>query len=272
MPEQRPATDAPGRAVEATIERIRETLLTDCDPDTLNEIRAAFRSKIPFRLRSYAAALLILEASTSPARGGRGEGRRKEARQRQEPNRQDQARQKQPREQRKRDQVEQAVASPLPSEDDRPRFEGEGTTLFFGMGKRQRLYPRVLLRILMENGGLAPESIGDIRSFDNYSFADIDPLRTEDLVAALEGFAFRGRALPVSKARKRGEPRIEDDERELHRTTQGDQEEIGSDAAGEYEGDEDFDDSSSLDGDFADQDEGSPDGFEEDDAEPKPAD
>jgi len=90
-------------------------------------------------------------------------------------------------------------------EEQRPRLQGEGTTIFFGMGKRQRLYSRVLLRVLSEEGGLALEDIGDIRSFDNYSFADVAPERAEELIAALASFEFRGRVLPVNKARKRGE-------------------------------------------------------------------
>ena len=51
----------------------------------------------------------------------------------------------------------------------------ERVTLFFSMGKRQRLYPRILIDLLIEVAGLAPIAIGEVRAFDNYSFADIDP-------------------------------------------------------------------------------------------------
>ena len=211
MPEQRPAPDAPGRAVEATIERIKEELGAFGDPESLNRIRAEFRKQIPLRLRSYAAALLILEASN-----GRQDSRkaRKDGAKNREDDRKKSSTQRQPKGERRVEEVkkdesrrddgrreeakrrERPEGQALPSEEQRPRFHGEGVTVFFGMGKRQRLYPRVLLRILTEEGGLANEEIGDIRSFDNYSFADIDPARAEALIASLDGTAFRGRGNP----------------------------------------------------------------------------
>ncbi len=265
MPEHRPAPDAPSRAVDATIERIRDALLGDCDPETLNEIRAAFRRKIPLRLRSYAAALLILEASGGGKKASRGDGRQQQKKARQEPKgrKEEEPKQRPPR----ADQKKEGPASDAPaalSEETRPRFEGEGTTVFFGMGKRQRLYPRVLLRILMENGGLVPEAIGDIRSFDNYSFADVDPLKAEELIVALASFAFRGRALPVNKARKRGEARPEGEgspesapAREFRPESPfhgSDFEEAPDEDTGSY--DDNYDNGDGLSDDFTDRDEG----------------
>lgn len=207
MPEHRPGPDAPGRAALATIERIKQAIVSHPDPETLNEIRAAFRREIPLHLRSYAAALLILEAAPTSGQGRDGrrnskkpEGRKTEGRQ--------------GRESPKGEKSRKEPGKPAPRPDappqeprldeNRPRYTGEGTTIFLGMGKRQRLYPRVLYRILTEDAHLAPEEIGDIRSFDNYSFADVDPLCAEALITSLDGYAFRGRGLPVSKARKRG--------------------------------------------------------------------
>jgi hypothetical protein len=201
MPEHRPAPDAPDRAVDAVIDRILENLASPPDPDFLNRVRAEFRRRVPFHLRSYAAAALILETA---GHGGKG------------PKRGGQKRQEEPRsngrgdEKRRGPEKQQPGRRPAPvpeskPEENRPRYSGEGTTVFFGMGKRQRLYPRVLLHILCEEGGLASEEIGDIRSFDNYSFADVAPEKAEALIARLDGVEFRGRGIPVSKARKRGE-------------------------------------------------------------------
>lgn len=194
MPEHRPAPDAPGRAALATIERIKREIASHPDPETLNEIRAAFRREIPLSLRSYAAALLILEASSPKGKDGRKPNGR-QAR--------DVPKAEKPRKEGSKPRAEAPAPEPRLDEN-RPRYEGEGTTIFFGMGKRQRLYPRVLYRILTEDAHLSPEEIGDIRSFDNYSFADIDPLCADSLVTSLDGYAFRSRVLPVSKARKRG--------------------------------------------------------------------
>jgi hypothetical protein len=268
MPEHRPAPDAPGRAVDATIARISEELVSFDDPEKLNEIRAAFKRKIPLRLRSYAAALLILEASeskggkrnqghkteTDKAERGKDKRREGEGRKLERPAKEG----KESREARPEPQV-----SNIPSEETRPRYKGEATTLFFGMGKRQRLYPRVLLRILTEEGGLAYEEIGDIRSFDNYSFADIDPAKAEALIAALESVVFRGRKLPVGKARKRGEsPAAEGAGRGTELETVRDVEEELARAedeaveASDSSYDQSFDDADDLSEDFTDQDEG----------------
>ena len=226
MPEHRQAPEAVNQqAVRATIQRIKAEITSHPDPDTLNEIRAAFRREIPLHLRSYAAALLILEASGTARSGRRNEGRQAEGRRdkgngrqaderkkegrknegRQAEGRKPEGRKSEGRQAEGGEQKSQQARGPeMPSEETRPRFRGEGTTVFFGMGKRQRLYPRVLLRILTEEGGLSFEEIGDIRSFDNYSFADLDPLCADGLIAGLDGKPFRGRGLPVSKARKRG--------------------------------------------------------------------
>lgn len=287
MPEQRPAPDAPGRAVDATIARISETLASYDDPERLNAIRAAFKKKIPLRLRSYAAALLILEASEEKtgrkndsrkgesAKAGKDRRREGEAKSGERP-----ARDK--REAKPREQKPEATSPALPSEENRPRYRGEATTLFFGMGKRQRLYPRVLLRILTEDGGLAFEEIGDIRSFDNYSFADIDPLKAEELIAKLDGFAFRGRKLPVGKARKRGESPTDEELQDEREAAPGQQaegeanlEELGSPIEGEYDDasdtgyNESYDDAENLSDDFTDQDEGLVDAEEKDIPEPE---
>jgi len=228
MPEHRQAPEAVNQqAVRATIQRIKAEITSHPDPETLNEIRAAFRREIPLHLRSYAAALLILEASGTTRSGRRNEGRQTEGRQagqaegrrdkgkgrqadeRNKEGRKNEGRQAEGRKPESRGEgggqkAQQPRGPEMPSEETRPRFRGEGTTVFFGMGKRQRLYPRVLLRILTEEGGLSFEEIGDIRSFDNYSFADLDPLCADGLIAGLDGKPFRGRGLPVSKARKRG--------------------------------------------------------------------
>jgi hypothetical protein len=205
MPEHRPAQDEPGRGILAVIQRIKAEIVSYPDPQTLNEIRAAFKREIPLHLRSYAAALLILETSKGVA-PRKGDGRRDEGKNRKDgPRKAQEGKRSDGRRDAAAANGEKAARSAEARiEEERPRFEGEGATVFFGMGKRQRLYPRVLLRILAEQGGLSFEQIGDIRSFDNYSFADIDPACADRLISTLDGTPFRGRGLPVSKARKRG--------------------------------------------------------------------
>lgn len=203
MPEHRPAPDAPDRAVDAVIDRILENLASPPDPDFLNRVRAEFRRRVPLHLRSYAAAALILETAGQGGKSAKKGGQKRQD-EKSRNGRGDEKR-RNPEKQQQGGRRQSEPSEPRP-EENRPRYTGEGTTVFFGMGKRQRLYPRVLLRILCEEGGLASEEIGDIRSFDNYSFADIAPEKAEALIAKLDGVEFRGRGIPVSKARKRGEP------------------------------------------------------------------
>ncbi len=220
MPENRPAPDAPDRAVDAIIDRLLEKLASPQNTEALNKARAEFRRRVPLHLRSYAAAALILEAAEQggqhtrsgrrgeDSRRGRDEGRtgRQEGRSRGNSGTQDGR-----HEQKAERPAGQEGPGSQRSEEPRPRYQGEGTTVFFGMGKRQRLYPRILLRILTEEGGLSLEEIGDIRSFDNYSFADITPDKAEAIIEKLNGVEFRGRGIPVNKARKRGEELPEQD-------------------------------------------------------------
>ena len=201
MPSENVANRLPPDALEAFLDGILAELRDPADPVALNEIRAAFRKRVPFNLRSYAAAALILRAagiSRMPAReqekGQRG--KKPSDRQARQPGQAPKAKSAG----RSQDANADAERPPLAS---RPRFAGEGLTLFFSMGKRQRFYPRILIDLLIDVAKLAPDAIGEVRAFDNYSFADIDPQRSSSAIAALDGYEFRGRKLTVGPAKKR---------------------------------------------------------------------
>ena len=218
VPSEQAAKRLQPEALEAFLDGILAELEKPADPVALDEIRAAFRKRVPFSKRSYAAAALILRAaglSRGPARpaskdqafalptreqqkGAKGarpgpeDGRR---------SRKDAGDKRVPDLRAKPEgKYEDRAAAPS-----RPRFVGEGTTLFFSMGKRQRLYPRILIDLAIDVAGIAPEAIGEVRAFDNYSFADIDPEKAASLIAALDGYEFRGRKLSVGPAKKRDE-------------------------------------------------------------------
>ena len=221
MPSEQAAKRLQPEALDAFLDGILAELEEPSDPAALNEIRAAFRKRVPFSKRSYAAAALILRAaglSRAPvrptqkeqpfalapkepqkgARNARGpkpnadEGRRPKRDAKAKP-----AQEARPRIDGKDD--DRAAAPP------RARFVGEGTTLFFSMGKRQRFYPRILIDLAIDVASLVPEDIGEVRAFDNYSFADIDPAKASALISALDGYEFRGRKLSVGPAKKRDE-------------------------------------------------------------------
>ncbi len=53
----------PADALDAFLEGLLTELKSPADPETLGQIRAAFRRRIPFHMRSYAAAVLIMRAA-----------------------------------------------------------------------------------------------------------------------------------------------------------------------------------------------------------------
>ena len=203
MPSENAAKRLQPDALDAFLDGILAELREPADPVALNEIRAAFRKRVPFNLRSYAAATLIMRAA--------GLSRAPVRQMAREPLLPAEPKGKKPVERENRRHEKKGAAKPesrpkegeRPALPPRPRFVGEGLTLFFSMGKRQRLYPRILIDLILEVAGLGPEAIGEVRAFDNYSFADIDPKKSDAVITALDGYEFRGRKLSVGPAKKR---------------------------------------------------------------------
>jgi hypothetical protein len=217
VPSDSNAPKLPSDALDAFLDGILVELRDPTDPEALDEVRAAFRRRVPFRLRSYAAAAMILRAAGYARPSSRGSGAEAAAKQGGK-GEQRQAKDKQPRGQapaspkqgakpaadRGRRQGEAPKESSQRADSPtRPRLQGEGSTIFLSMGKRQRLYPRIVIDLIVERSGLQLEEIGEVRSFDNYTFADVAPAKAQAVVSALDGYEFRGRKLSVNPAKKR---------------------------------------------------------------------
>jgi hypothetical protein len=208
VPSEQAAKRLQPEALDAFLDGILAELDEPADPVALDEIRAAFRKRVPFSKRSYAAAALILRAagfSRGPAPIIKGQPKSDKAKR---PSDRDADRGgkvvRSKDENRQRDRA-RGQEEGRQGQNGRPRFSGEGTTLFFSMGKRQRLYPRVLIDLIADVASLAPEAIGEVRAFDNYSFADIDPIKAGAVISALDGYEIKGRKLSVGPAKKRDE-------------------------------------------------------------------
>ncbi len=207
----------PSEALDLFLDGILAEVRKPSDLSALKEARAAFRRRIPFSLRSYAAATLILRAagvsrSTSKAlikesvvsdRSTRDDFRKKgrEAATAKTEGADTDAMS------RPAEDFARETKRPAGRADSslRPRFKGNGTTIFFSMGKRQRFHPRALIDLIIEVAGVGSEYIGEVRTFDNYSFVDIDPEKAQVVVSTLNGVELRGRRLSVNLARKRDE-------------------------------------------------------------------
>jgi len=209
LPESRRA------AIEAAFDEALAEVRAAGDVALLQECRSIFRKRVPFNLRAYVAAALALKGAgggrPSSARGrvadkGRGESRdkgepRKDGRRQQETQKAPS-----PKKQEKQQREPEPREARAPAEPRENRYRGEGVTLFVSAGRRQRFYARVAVKILLEVPGVSDESVGDIRTMDNYSFVVVDPAVEEAVIAALNGYDFKGRTLAANRARKRGEP------------------------------------------------------------------
>jgi len=195
----------PSEALDAFLDGILVELRSPSDPAALDEVRAAFRRRVPFALRSYAAAAMILRAAglSRPAAKPESRGAKQEARPSKDAAQRGKQSEPASKKAAERDEGHGGAPGSRADSPSRPRLSGPGSTIFISMGKRQRLYPRILIDLIAERAGLGLEEIGEVRSFDNYSFADVAPDKAAAVVSALDGYEFRGRKLTANPAKKR---------------------------------------------------------------------
>ncbi|MBN2875195.1 MAG: DbpA RNA binding domain-containing protein, partial [Spirochaetales bacterium] len=196
-------------AIEAAFDEALADVRAAGDVALLQECRAIFRQRVPLHLRAYVAAALVLNGSPATTRA---------------PQNKDKAKQQLPRNARKgetgslgtqsaperaRDKKARPgsageqrgeSASREPRETREKRYRGEGVTLFVSAGRRQRFYSRIAVKLLLEIPGVADESIGDIRTMDNYSFIVVDPAVEDAVLATLNGYDFKGRIIAANRA------------------------------------------------------------------------
>jgi len=163
---------------EAALKNALQSMLNDIhdtnDPEELNAYRAIFRKYVPLFSRAYVAAYLLRNLkgvsipSTRPSRLSA------------------------------RDNAPSRENSSAASQQ-RDGF----TTLFVGVGRSRRVYPRDIMGLLSEQAKLSKDDIGTIKILDNYSFVDVVNDKTQATIEKLNNFEFRGRALAVNFAKKK---------------------------------------------------------------------
>ncbi len=150
-----------------------KTVKNEEDPFILNEYRRIFRKNVPFTLRSYVAAYFIKEMEGPRTKSyGRRSSSRYQDRQR----------------------------SSFP---DHPVLDpSESVSIFINVGKTRKVFPRDIITLLIQNADITRERIGDIRILDTYSFVQVMSEDAGQIIEKLNNFAYRGRNLSVSYARK----------------------------------------------------------------------
>jgi hypothetical protein len=76
-------------------------------------------------------------------------------------------------------------------------------TLFFGVGKNRRTYPKDIARLLREEAGLQNSEIASIKTLDNYSFVSVAKDKADVAIEKLNGKKYKGRVLVVNFAKSR---------------------------------------------------------------------
>lgn len=167
---------------------------SNAEIDSLNEIAKMFKKNVPFSKRKYVSAYLLKQAS----------GGRRFSRDRNDRNDRFASRDRNERPER-RERTERIERDDHPHT---PRVQIDpsmATTIFVGIGRNRRVFPRDLLGLLVSVAGLDRERVGEIRVFTSYSFVQLYTEDCEKTIAALNGYDYRGRKLSVSYSRKSDE-------------------------------------------------------------------
>ena len=176
-----------------------EKVKTQENPDLLNDIKKVYKKNVPFTLRSYVAAYLTKQCGTHfrPRREFYNDRKNRDYR-----------KDNQKVDFKQNKSVEETTSENTESRTPHPRvqiYEALATTLFVGIGRNRRVYPRDLVGLLISVAGLERDRIGDIRVLANYSFVQLFTEDSDKAINALNGYEYRGRKLSVSYSRQKGD-------------------------------------------------------------------
>lgn len=176
-----------------------EKVKTQENPDLLNDIKKVYKKNVPFTLRSYVAAYLTKQCGTHfrPRREFYNDRKNRDYR-----------KDNQKVDFKQNKSVEETTSENTESRTPHPRVqidEALATTIFVGIGRNRRVYPRDLVGLLISVAGLERDRIGDIRVLANYSFVQLFTEDSDKAINALNGYEYRGRKLSVSYSRQKGD-------------------------------------------------------------------
>lgn len=183
--------------LKASVQQVK----TQEDVDVLKQFKKVFKKNIPWNLRGYVSAYLLKVATGNarrpfvPRHDFERDGFRRE--------RNDFSR---PRNDEHRDYSRPENAEGEERRAPHARVEIDpsvAATIFIGIGRNRRVFPRDLLGILINAAGIERDRIGDIRVLANYSFVQLFAEDADKAISALNGYEYRGRPLSVSYSRQR---------------------------------------------------------------------
>lgn len=178
--------------LKASVQQVK----TQEDVDVLIQLKKVFKKNVPFTLRGYLAAYLLKVATGNARRpfvprNDHENFSKENFRSRREEGRRD---------------YKDAAPEGEQRHEPHPRVEIDpalATTIFVGIGRNRRVFPRDLVGLLIGVAGLDRERIGDIRVLANYSFVQLFTEDADKAINALNGYDYRGRKLSVSYSRQK---------------------------------------------------------------------
>lgn len=172
---------------------------TEEDPDVLNELKKVFKKNVPFTLRGYVAAYLLknthipFKFSPKAARNDRADFNRRDNR-------------SEKTERAEKPAFNSEKSAEVRERAPRPQLDASvSTTIFIGVGKNRRVFPKDLVGLICSVCSLDRERIGEIRVLANYSFVQLLNEDAEKVINTLNGYEYRGRKLSVSFSRAKDE-------------------------------------------------------------------
>jgi len=179
--------------LKASVQQVK----TQEDVDVLLQLKKVFKKNVPFTLRGYLSAYLLKVATGNARRpfvprNGHENFSKDNYRDRAAEGRRDY----------------NSSADGDNRHEPHPRVEIDpalATTIFIGIGRNRRVFPRDLVGLLISVANLDRDRIGDIRVLANYSFVQLFTEDAEKAISALNGYDYRGRKLSVSYSRQKSD-------------------------------------------------------------------
>ncbi|MBR1911959.1 MAG: DbpA RNA binding domain-containing protein [Treponema sp.] len=185
-----------------------ENVKNASEPDIqlFDAIKKLYAKNVPFSKRKYVAAYLVKQALS----GGRGRFSHDRSDRFDKFSRDRNADRSSSRKSGSSERIEHADRAERADRTERPERaprvqidEAVASTIFVGIGRNRRVYPRDLVGLLVSVCGLDRERIGDIRVLANYSFIQLFTEDCEKVISSLNGYEYRGRKLSVSYSKQK---------------------------------------------------------------------
>lgn len=173
--------------------------------DILSDLNKLFKKNVPFSLRKYVIAYMLKESlkhyrsfRNNPSNDTRRNLRNKNDFK------------TNIKTERKSDEKKS-----IETAEERPHHERviiapeNAASIFIGIGKNRRVYPRDLVGILISVAGLERDRIGDIKVLANYSFVQLYAEDAQQAIDKLNGYDYRGRKLSVSYSHQKDDEDLE---------------------------------------------------------------